>query len=121
MVGLIVSIMEVGAFFGSICTAFIGENIGRKKSIAIGVVTLIVGSVLQATAYHRAHLIVGRIVSGIGLGMVNSTVPVMQAEFAPKASRGLCMCYRLPNTAILNTDMEQLSVCNYPPLILEFS
>ncbi|CAG8887295.1 unnamed protein product [Penicillium egyptiacum] len=95
MVGLIVSIMEVGAFFGSICTAFVGENIGRKKSIAIGVVTLIVGSVLQATAYHRAHLIVGRIISGFGLGMVNSTVPVMQAEFAPKASRGLFVCMQI--------------------------
>ncbi|OQE20198.1 hypothetical protein PENFLA_c017G05226 [Penicillium flavigenum] len=95
MVGLIVSIMEVGAFFGSIFTAFVGENIGRKKSIAIGVVTLIIGSVLQATAYHRAHLIVGRIASGFGLGMVNSTVPVMQAEFAPKASRGLYVCMQI--------------------------
>lgn len=92
MIGLIVSIMEVGAFFGSIATAVFGEKIGRKKSIAIGVLILILGSLLQATAYQRAHLIVARIVTGIGLGMVNSTVPVMQAEFSPKATRGLCTC-----------------------------
>jgi len=91
MIGLIVSIMEVGAFFGSIATAVFGEKIGRKKSIAIGVLILILGSLLQATAYQRVHLIVARIVTGIGLGMVNSTVPVMQAEFSPKATRGLCM------------------------------
>jgi MFS family permease len=96
MIGLIVSIMEIGAFLGSICTAVVGEQLGRKKSIAIGVITLITGSLLQATAYHRAHLIVGRVVAGIGLGMVNSTVPVMQAEFAPKASRGLCTSPCLP-------------------------
>ncbi len=92
MIGLIVSIMEVGAFLGSICTAVVGENLGRKRSIAIGVITLIIGSLLQATAYSRPHLIVARVVAGIGLGIVNSTVPVMQAEFAPKATRGLCAC-----------------------------
>lgn len=92
MIGLIVSIMEVGAFLGSICTAVVGENLGRRRSIAIGVITLIIGSLLQATAYTRPHLIVARVVAGIGLGIVNSTVPVMQAEFAPKATRGLCAC-----------------------------
>ena len=87
---LIVSIMEIGAFLGSVTTAFIGEHLGRRKTIAIGVCVMIIGALLQATAYERAHLIVGRIVTGYGLGMVNSTAPVMLAEFAPKATRGLC-------------------------------
>jgi MFS family permease len=52
---------------------------------------MMLGSLLQATAYTRAHLLVARIVAGFGLGAVNSTVPVFQAEFAPKATRGLCM------------------------------
>ncbi|GAM43362.1 hypothetical protein TCE0_047f18109 [Talaromyces pinophilus] len=95
MIGLIVSIMEVGAFLGSICTAVVGENLGRKKSISTGVIILILGSLLQATAYSRPHLIVARVVTGIGLGIVNSTVPVMQAEFAPKATRGLYVCMQL--------------------------
>jgi MFS family permease len=51
---------------------------------------MMIGSLLQSTAYTRAHLLVARIVSGFGLGAVNSTVPVFQAEFAPKATRGLC-------------------------------
>jgi hypothetical protein len=51
---------------------------------------MIVGALLQATAYSRAHMIVARIVSGVGMGFINSTVPVFQAEFSPKASRGLC-------------------------------
>ncbi|KAK9368191.1 general substrate transporter [Lipomyces kononenkoae] len=95
ILGFIVSIMEVGAFFGSIANSIFGESIGRKKSIAIGVVIMIVGSLLQATAYQRAHLVVGRIVTGFGLGMVNSTTPVMQAEFSPKATRGLYVCMQL--------------------------
>jgi hypothetical protein len=51
---------------------------------------MIIGALLQATAYTRAHMIVARIVSGVGMGAINSTVPVLQAEFSPKATRGIC-------------------------------
>ncbi|KAK9364880.1 general substrate transporter [Lipomyces kononenkoae] len=95
MLGFIVSIMEVGAFFGSITNSIFGESLGRKKSIAIGVVIMIIGSLLQASSYQRAQLVVGRIVTGFGLGIVNSTTPVMQAEFSPKATRGLYVCMQL--------------------------
>jgi MFS family permease len=93
--GLIVAIYEVGCFFGSVATSIFGEQIGRKKSIGTGVVIMIIGALLQATAYSRAHLIVARIVSGVGMGFINSTVPVFQSEFSPKATRGLCR-FRYP-------------------------
>lgn len=95
MIGTIVAIFEIGCFVGAMATAFFGENLGRRKSIAIGAVISMVGALLQATAFGRAHLIVGRIVSGVGLGIINSTVPVMQAEFSPKTSRGIYVCAQL--------------------------
>jgi sugar porter (SP) family MFS transporter len=95
MIGLIVSIMEIGAFLGSLTSAFFGEMLGRRKSIFIGIVIMAIGSVLQTTAYSRAHIIVARIVSGFGLGINNSTVPVMQAEYSPKSTRGLYVCMQL--------------------------
>lgn len=88
--GLIVAIYEVGCFLGSVATSIFGEAIGRKKSIGTGVVIMIIGAMLQATAYTRAHMVVARIVSGVGMGFINSTVPVFQSEFSPKATRGLC-------------------------------
>lgn len=91
--GLIVSILEVGAFVGSIASAIFGEKIGRKKSVLVGITIMIIGSILQATAFCRAHIIVARIVAGVGLGITNSTVPVLLAEFAPKATRGICESY----------------------------
>ena len=90
MLCLIVSILEIGAFLGSVATSIYGEKIGRRKSIAVGVVIMMLGALLQATAYTRAHMVVARVVAGIGLGTVNSTAPVMQSEYSPKASRGLC-------------------------------
>jgi MFS family permease len=73
-----------------VVTAFVGEKQGRRKSIAGGVLVMIIGTLLQGTSFSRSQFIIARVVSGIGLGAINSTVPVLQAEFAPKASRGIC-------------------------------
>jgi hypothetical protein len=40
-------------------------------------------------------MLVARVVSGIGMGFVNSTVPVIQAEFSPKSARGRFVCMQL--------------------------
>ena len=56
---------------------------------------MIVGALLQATSYTRAHMVIARVVSGVGMGIINSTVPVFQSEFSPKASRGLYVCIQL--------------------------
>ncbi|PQE09614.1 sugar transporter STL1 protein [Rutstroemia sp. NJR-2017a WRK4] len=93
--GLIVAIYEVGCFLGSVATSIFGEQIGRKKSIGTGVIIMIIGALLQATAYSRAHMVVARVISGVGMGFINSTVPVFQAEFSPKATRGLYVCMQL--------------------------
>lgn len=80
----------VGCFIGALSTSIFGEKLGRRKTVAAGGITMIIGAVIQASSYSRAQMIVGRIVSGYGMGIINSTVPVIQAEFSPKASRGIC-------------------------------
>lgn len=52
---------------------------------------MMIGALLQATADTRAYIIVARIISGCGVGITISAVPVFQLEFSPKTSRGLCM------------------------------
>lgn len=68
MTGFIVAIYELGCFGGSITTSIWGEQLGRRKSIGIGVVIMIVGALLQATAYSTAHLCIARVVAGWGMG-----------------------------------------------------
>lgn len=48
------------------------------------------GAGIQAGVSTVGGFIGGRIVSGLGMGIINSTAPVLQAEASPKASRGRC-------------------------------
>ncbi|KAF4412411.1 Sugar transporter STL1 [Colletotrichum fructicola Nara gc5] len=47
-----------------------------------------IGTALQVSAYHIAHLIVGRVVTGMGTGLKTSTVPMYQSELCPPTTRG---------------------------------
>jgi len=49
MIALIVSIFEIGAFIGAVTSSFIGEGLGRRKSILVGVVIMIVGTFNNST------------------------------------------------------------------------
>ncbi|OAV91415.1 hypothetical protein PTTG_05679 [Puccinia triticina 1-1 BBBD Race 1] len=91
----IVASYEIGCFAGAILAFVVGERLGRKRSIRLGAAWMIVGAVLQASSYGRPQLIVGRILSGIGMGCINSTAPVLQAEISPKATRGQYACAQL--------------------------
>ncbi|KAL1861527.1 hypothetical protein Daus18300_008790 [Diaporthe australafricana] len=73
--GTVVAIYEIGCFFGSIGALVFGEKLGRRMTILIGCAILCVGGALQASAYTIPHLIVGRIVAGLGNGMNTSTIP----------------------------------------------
>ncbi|KAF7125704.1 hypothetical protein CNMCM5793_001997 [Aspergillus hiratsukae] len=95
MIGFFVAIYEVGAFFGAIAASIVGERLGRRGTIGTGSLVMIIGAILQATSYSREQLTVGRIVSGLGMGFINSTTPVFQSEFSPQATRGMFVCMQI--------------------------
>lgn len=53
----------------------VGEKLGRRRTIWIAMVWIIVGTTLQTSALTIPHLVVGRIITGIGTGMESATVP----------------------------------------------
>jgi len=46
-IALIVAIYEIGCFIGAVTTSFIGETLGRRKSVLIGVIIMIIGKSLS--------------------------------------------------------------------------
>ena len=74
--------------FGSLSCYGLGDKLGRIRTIAAGSVLVIVGSVLLSSSFSLAQLIVGRLVLGLGFGMLTATVPVWQSESSPAEHRG---------------------------------
>ncbi|KAI0933438.1 hypothetical protein AcV5_005585 [Taiwanofungus camphoratus] len=86
--GFTVAIYNIGCWAGSLLTMFMGEQLGRKTTIIIGCVVLATGTVIQCSSYRLAQLLVGRIVTGTGNGIITSTVPVWHSELCKAESRG---------------------------------
>ncbi|KAL6154261.1 hypothetical protein ACJBU6_07534 [Exserohilum turcicum] len=78
----------LGCFFGAVATIWLGNMLGRKKTIFIGSAIMVVGAVLQTCSYGLAQLIVGRWITGFGNGMNTSTVPTWQSETSKPHRRG---------------------------------
>ncbi|RYC56126.1 hypothetical protein CHU98_g10093 [Xylaria longipes] len=93
--GTVVAIYEIGCFFGAILCFLFGEKLGRRWSIMIGCIVLAIGGALQASAYSIPHLIIGRIVAGLGNGMNTSTIPVWHSELMKADARGKGLCIEL--------------------------
>ncbi|KAL2010780.1 hypothetical protein VTN00DRAFT_6587 [Thermoascus crustaceus] len=88
MQGIIIALLELGALIGSIFCTFYGDWLGRRGTVFIGMSFMVVGGVLQTAAWSVAQLGVGRVLSGIGLGLQVATVPTWQSECAKPKSRG---------------------------------
>lgn len=98
--GITSSCFSLGAFFGAICAFTVGDKLGRKKTVALGLTFNVIGAILQTVSWHLPQLIVGRIINGFGMGLTSSTCPVYQAECSSPRSRGkLVVIGSLSNTA----------------------
>ncbi|KFY94710.1 hypothetical protein V500_03104 [Pseudogymnoascus sp. VKM F-4518 (FW-2643)] len=86
--GIIIALLEIGALIGSILCMLYGDSMGRRGTVWIGMGFMIVGGALQASAWHISQMGVGRVLSGVGLGLQVATVPTWQSECAKSHSRG---------------------------------
>ncbi|KAK4039627.1 general substrate transporter [Parachaetomium inaequale] len=98
--GITSSCFSLGAFCGAIFAFTLGDKLGRKKTIALGLVCNAVGAVLQIVSWHLPQMIVGRVINGFGMGLTSSSCPVYQAECSPPSIRGkLVVVQSVCNTA----------------------
>lgn len=84
-------IFHLGCMFGALSCGTIGDILGRKRTIRVGSIILIVGAILQAAMIDLPMAIVSRIITGVGNGMITATVPVYQVSQSPQSGgRGPC-------------------------------
>lgn len=75
---------------------WLGDRLGRRKAIMLGALIMIIGAIIQVTAYPGhdpfAQFVIGRIITGVGNGVNTSTIPTYQAECSNTKNRGLLIC-----------------------------
>ncbi|OJJ49283.1 hypothetical protein ASPZODRAFT_59898 [Penicilliopsis zonata CBS 506.65] len=86
--GVMTASYNLGCFVGAVLCIWVGNYLGRRKTIFLGSAIMVVGATLQASAFTLPHLIVGRVITGLGNGLNTSTVPTWQSECSKSHRRG---------------------------------
>lgn len=87
--GLIVSLLSVGTLIGALLGAPTADFFGRRKAMSLECIVFIAGVIIQVTAFTSwVQIMIGRFISGLGVGGLSAAVPMYQAETAPPEIRG---------------------------------
>ncbi|KAI4521745.1 general substrate transporter [Schizophyllum commune Loenen D] len=90
--GSMVAMLEIGAFITSLAAGRVGDTIGRKGTLFIGAVVFTIGGAVQTFTPGFVIMVVGRIISGFGVGLLSTIVPIYQSEVSPPNHRGALAC-----------------------------
>ncbi|KAF2685867.1 general substrate transporter [Lentithecium fluviatile CBS 122367] len=86
--GLMTAMLELGALIGALFAGWCADKLSRKWSIVVAVIIFTVGSILQTAAVEYGMLTVGRLIGGVGIGMLATISPLYISEIAPPEIRG---------------------------------
>ncbi|ORY81421.1 general substrate transporter [Protomyces lactucae-debilis] len=89
---LMTSLVYVGELIGSFVYPVICDKLrgGRKGAIAAAMLAVLAGASVQVAASGQQGVIIaGRIILGVGVGLVSNAVPQYLSEIAPKEIRGV--------------------------------
>ncbi|CAO3627400.1 unnamed protein product [Cunninghamella blakesleeana] len=86
--GNIVSFLQIGCCIGALLSSVVADPLGRKKSIMLFAFIFLIGGILQVLATYINILILGRWISGLGIGSCSALVPMYLSEIALKSNRG---------------------------------
>jgi MFS family permease len=88
------SIMSVGQIIGMTSLSFVSSKFGRKKAMYSYWVVIVCSVIAESLTRSWPGWLIAKLLAGIGVGGVQSTVPTYISEVAPNRIRGgLLMCY----------------------------
>lgn len=94
LVGIIVSVYYLGCAVGGISASLLADNGGRKPSIFACLAITALGNLLMfisGLGFKQgalAIMLVGRVVMGLGVGGIDSVIPVYSSELNSDGGRG---------------------------------
>lgn len=94
LVGIIVSVYYLGCAVGAILASLLADMRGRKPSIFVCLAVTALGNLLMFVSglgYKQGALsvmLLGRVVMGLGVGGIDSVIPVYSSELNSDGGRG---------------------------------
>ncbi|AGO11859.1 AaceriADR091Wp [[Ashbya] aceris (nom. inval.)] len=90
---ILVSFLSLGTFIGALSAPLLADSYGRKSTVIFSTfIVFVLGTSLQVSASNMALLVVGRVASGVAVGLISVVVPLYQGEAAQKWFRGAIIC-----------------------------
>jgi MFS transporter, SP family, galactose:H+ symporter len=81
-----------GGAFSTLVTGPLCDWCGRRKMIIAAAIIFICGVIVISTATNYPALLAGRLIHGIGVGIVTIAIPLYLAEAVPSGVRGGAIC-----------------------------
>jgi MFS family permease len=88
IIGALNGVNSAGAIIGCLTSAWTADKYSRKRTLQGGCVILIIGGALCAGSINIAMFLVGRVIAGIGAGVLACVVPIYQSEVSTPETRG---------------------------------
>lgn len=85
---LVVSILSAGTFLGALLGYPAADFLSRRWGLIVACLIFSLGVIFQVASVALPLFVVGRIVAGLGVGIISCIVPMYQSECAPKWARG---------------------------------
>ncbi|ORY01285.1 major facilitator superfamily domain-containing protein [Clohesyomyces aquaticus] len=82
-------LIQAGAFFGALCISWVGDCWGRKMSITVPAILVVLPGALLAGSVHIGMFLTFRFFSGMGSFWLLGSIPVWMTEIVPPKNRGL--------------------------------
>jgi MFS family permease len=111
MTGLVTAIYDIGCALGAVVAFVFGERIGRKRSIILANLIVIVGAAIQTASFDYWQMFVARIIGGVGVGLSTVAVPILQSETLPAHNRGALLVSNMSLAADLELMCLGCAIC----------
>lgn len=102
-----VNAINIGVLISTLFSSQLCEMLGRKKPITIGTALITFGSALQAGAQNLGMFIAGRLIIGLGTGIVAVAAPQLMTEVAYPTHRGKIVSLYMTQWVVVSTFMTQ--------------
>jgi MFS family permease len=77
----------IGMLFATVVAGRLSDRIGPARPLLVGTVVFVVGLLLAGSAQHMVQLVGGRLVQGLGSGLMNTAIFVLVAQAYSETER----------------------------------